>query len=213
MVAVSNHIPSTRVQIQTTCELIVIKLTLHPDTFICCTYVPPSSPTSYYENLIHSLHSLPSSSHFILLGDFNITDVNWSTFHSTSPSSSTFCDLLFSLNMLQLVNAPTHSLGNTLDLIFSNCPNLISNLTVSSTCINISDHHLISFHLSNTRFSSFSSPPRFIWNYSKANLDGLHSHLFNSNLDVCLQSDGVNIIWNHIKDHISAACHLFVPKV
>ena len=124
MVAVSSHIPSKCIQVKTLCELIIINLHVHPNTFICCTYVPPSSPSSYYEDISQALHSLPSSSHPILLGDLNITEVNWSTFDSPSPSLSRFCDYLFSLNMLQIVNTPTHIQGNVLDLIFSNYPNL-----------------------------------------------------------------------------------------
>ena len=140
MVAVSNHIPSKSIQVQSPCELFVVNLTLNPSTFICYAHVPPSSPTSYLENIAQALHTLPSSStHLILLGDFNIIDANWSTLHSLSPSLSSFCDHLFSFNMQQIINASTHIQGNTLDLVFSNQPNLFSNLTVSPT---YSDHQL-----------------------------------------------------------------------
>ena len=149
MVVVSSHIPSKCIQVQASCKLIIINLSLHvhPNTFICCTYVPPSSPSSYYEDIAQALHLLPSSSHPILLGDLNITEVNWSTFDSPSPSLSLSCDHLFPLNMLQIVNTPTHIQGNVLDLIFSNYPNLFTNLTVVPS---YSVSHLISIHLLNS---------------------------------------------------------------
>ena len=90
MVVVSSHIPSKCIQVQTSCKLIIINLSLHPNTFICCTYVPPSSPSSYDEDIVQARHLLPSSSHLILLGNLNITKVNWSTFESPSPSLSLF---------------------------------------------------------------------------------------------------------------------------
>ena len=97
--------------------------------------------------IAQALHLLPSSSHLILLGYLNITEVNWSIFDSPSPSLSLSCDHLFSLNMLQIVNTPTHIQGNVLDLIFSNYPNLFTNLTVVPS---YSVRHLISIHLSNS---------------------------------------------------------------
>lgn len=165
LVVVSDRIPSTQVHLQSSCELLVIHLPLHKDTFICCTYAPPSNPTSYFMDLAHCLYSLPTSSHLILLGDFNISDVNLSAVHARSSSSSSFCNLPFSLNLIQLVNVPTHSLGNTLDLVFSNHPDLISNLSVGPTCGNISDHYLITFHLSKAHTSCTASHPHFKWNY------------------------------------------------
>ena len=211
MVAVSNLIPSKSIQVQSPCELTVVNLTLNPNTFICCAYVPPSSPTSYLENIAQVLHTLPSSSsHLILLGDFNIIDVNWSTLHSLSPSLSSFCDHLVSFNMQQIMNASTHIQGNTLDLVFSNQPNLFSNLTVSPT---YSEHHLISLHLLNSSIPSNPTTTRFVWNYSKADLEGLQHYLFDSNLHTCLQSKNVNDIGSVIKQHISDVCQLFVPRV
>ena len=164
-------------------------------------------------SLLQCINSLPSPSHVILLGDFNISDVNWSTLHAQSPPSSMFCDFVFNQSLTQLVDVPTHSGGNTLDLIFSNYPSLISNIHVNPT---VSDHHLISFSLVHPHHSSIWSPhvPLHFWNYSKADIDGPIFHLLdNSDLDNCLQLDGVNDIWSHIKTNLLNACQLYVPTV
>ena len=209
--AISNLIPSTRVHLSSTSELLVIHLATNPVTYICCAYVPPSSTTPDYDNIFLPLHSIPDSAHLILLGDFNITDVNWSTLNASSTSSTSFCDRIFSLNLEQLVNNPTHIRGNTLDLVLSNFPDLISDLTVDTrTCESISDHYLINFHLS-THIPHANTPPRSFLNYSKANFDGLQSYLLKVNLDRCLLQSNVNSIWSLIKEEISTACHLFVP--
>ena len=110
--------------------------------------------------------------------------------------------------MLQIVNTPTHIQGNVLDLIFSNYPNLFTNLTVVPS---YSVSHLISIHLSNS--CPPVNPPHFVWNYSKADLEGLQSYLFDRNFDACLQFEDVNDIWSHIKEHIYDPCQLFVPRV
>ena len=209
--AVSNLIPSTRVHVSSTSELLVIHLATNPTTYICCAYVPPSSPAPDYDNIFLPLYSIPNSAHLILLGDFNITDVNWSTLNASSASSTLFCDRVFSLNLEQLVNNPTHIHGNTLDLVLSNSPDLIPDLTVDTyTCEGISDHYLINFHLS-THIPHASAPPHSFLNYSKADLCGLQSHLSTANLDHCLLQNNVNSIWSLIKGEISTACHLFIP--
>ena len=146
LLAVSDRIVSSRVHVSTTCELLVVSLVLHPATLVCCVYIPPSSPVSYYENLISSFQSLSktTSSHLVLLGDFNVIDINWTSFHASS-LPSLFCDLV---NVIQLVSEPTHSHGNILDLVLSDPPDLISDLTVDPyTCKDISDHSLPSLFL------------------------------------------------------------------
>ena len=106
-----------------------------------------------------------------------------------------------------------HSLGNTLNLICSNCPSLISNLSISPTCDNNSDHYLISFQLSHHRFlRAAPASPHLIWSYSKAYFFGLQSNinvLLISDLN-CSQLNVINSIWAHIKDCITTVCKLFV---
>ena len=155
------------------------------------------------------LYSLPSSSHIILLGDFNITDVNWSSLDAHSLSSSTFCDHVFALNLTQLVHVPTHSHGNVLDLIFSNDPELLSNIGVNPS---ISDHYIISCNLQTSHTTSVSTT-RYKWSYSRADLPGLLDHLLDSDLDSCILLEDVDTIWNLIRDTVINARYLFVPQV
>lgn len=57
----------------------------------------------------------------ILLGDFNLPDVNWQTFEHHSPSADMLFELMLSLNLSQIVTEPTRVQGttsNTLDLVF-----------------------------------------------------------------------------------------------
>ena len=89
----------------------------HPSIIMCTVYVPPSPNESSQLSLINYLHNLFSSSHtVIVLSDFNCPDINWDLYTSTSEFSSQLCDLVFDLELSQMIDAPTHTKGNVLDL-------------------------------------------------------------------------------------------------
>ena len=64
-----------------------------------------------------------------------------------SPASAKFCDIIFNLNLSQLICEPTHIAGNMLDLILTNIPDHIFNVNVHSVPpLSIpSDHYTITF--------------------------------------------------------------------
>lgn len=179
------------------------------DIYMLCD-APPSSPVSYCMDLIPHVCFLPSESHLILLGDFNLPDFCWSTLSLPSISLSHFCDSLFTLNMLQLVHDPTHIHGNILDLVFSNYPDLLSVPSIDSHTP--SDHYLITFFLSASVHHPPPSPPLHLLNYSKADFDSMLLYFLDVNLDFCLHIPDVNEIWFYIKREILSACHHFVPR-
>ena len=77
----------------------------------------------------------------IYLGDFNI----WYEQHENS-TSLRFRTLLESFIVVNFVNSPTHDAGHTLDLVLSNCNDLITGTTVDSIC-SVSDHRIVNFKL------------------------------------------------------------------
>ena len=77
-------------------------------------------------------------------GDFNLPDISWldksaSGHRYRSDINKSFLDLLHSLDMNQIVNFPTR-LDNTLDILFTNRPNLVHRLLPVP---GISDHDSI----------------------------------------------------------------------
>ena len=83
--------------------------------------IPPNSPAAYYENLLDFLSNIDTSAvNLILLGDFNLPDINWNTQSGVSMISNHFCDFVFDNGLGQLINGPTHIHGNTLDLLLTN---------------------------------------------------------------------------------------------
>ena len=63
------------------------------------------------------------------MGDFNLSNINWSSLSISTTISNQFCDLIFNTSLLQLVDHPTHVHGNILDQILTNENNIIQLLT------------------------------------------------------------------------------------
>ena len=210
-IAVSQRISSKLIFISPTIEMIAIELILHRHMIICCIYIPPQSSENYITDVIESLHQLPPNLQLIILGDFNFPEIEWETLNSSSSSGSLLCDHLFSLNLIQLIDEPTHIQGNILDVIITNQPDQISNLTVdkSSSCSK-SDHYLITFNVNaGGRLPSSKPLPKNAFIYSKADMSGLLFHLWNADIDKPIED--INGAWCHLKYIILNACHKFIP--
>jgi len=63
------------------------------------------------------------------MGGFSLPDIYWSTLSGSSEVFSQLYDLAFELNLSQIISQPTHSHGNTIDLIRDN---LIISLSILS---------------------------------------------------------------------------------
>ena len=146
--------------------------------------------------------------HYLITGDFNLPDINWNTLSSTSQLSNVFCDLVFNLNLAQLNVKPTHIHGNILDLILTNNEEIILNITVhpQEAFLLCSDHYPITSDVSH----GCSSPKQFnlcqyIYDYTKANYEGLNSCIFNSNTSHCFNSWSIETVWSIIKTTVLKA--------
>jgi hypothetical protein len=144
LIAISVDIPSKLHFISSNIEFIAVQLLLHPPILLCCMYLPPGnlSNSEICSNVYSTLCSLPVDQEIILLGDFNLPGINWSSFTGLTSLDSYFCDLLVNLNFLQLVEASTHKKGGVLDLILTNSAHRISNVFVDNQiCYQHSDDY------------------------------------------------------------------------
>ena len=120
----------------------------------------------------------------------------------------------------QLIESPTHIKGNILDLLMTNHNDSIKILTIlphdQSSNIIPSDHCLITFDTrlyTDRRFTSSTSSCALVFDFPKADLDGLCSYLLDHHFSSCIQSNHVNTVWLRIKEAIMTGMNLFVPKV
>ena len=160
-------------------------------------YVPPNSSVEYYSNLLEFMKSLCSISNLlVIVGDFNMPGINWSTLTGSTPSEKAFCDIVFDLNLTQLVINPTHISGNILDLVLINAEVSLCNVTVLpqySVPIQ-TDHFIVLFTLSLSFCSTNKSSKAFIYDYSKADWSSLCSDLMNFDFTPCFTSTNVEYV-------------------
>lgn len=116
LIAVNSLLSCIRIPSPLKLEVVTIKLCLPRNHIcICAVYLPPNSDITYFKHLIDFLGSLASREKFlIVIGDFNLPDVCWSSLSGCSQQSNLFCDFLFDSNLSQLITVPTHIKGNTI---------------------------------------------------------------------------------------------------
>lgn len=145
------------------CEALIIKLK-DVNSHIVCVYRPPDTSSIKFNECIETINNYFKEKNLqeniIILGDYNFPHLKWNTYDDKiiptiiSGSSvdnqlqaSKLIDFTDSLFCEQLITSPTRG-KNTLDLIFSNNEDLISDITISET--EISDHNLITTELNIT---------------------------------------------------------------
>ena len=191
-------------------EVICIKIAYlqsHDHMTVCNCYIPPNSSESYISALISFLTDLLSTHNdVIIMGDFNFPDINWSSLTGHSHTSTLFSDFMFDNNLTQHVDCPTHTRGNILDLVLTANDELVDNLVVSNPNHSIrSDHLMISLNL---LFQPTSIPSQrrlygteslFVYDFPKADMEGICSYLENSNFRHCFVSCDVDFVWSSLK--------------
>ena len=217
MISIKELISTSVISSPDHIEAITIKLSTCKQIILSCIFIPPNSTTSQIHDVTHYLADLLTSftpSEIIIVGDFNLPDINWESLSAASP---TFCDFVFDSNLVQLVHEPTHIKGNLLDLVLSSSEEIISNLKVSSQkCIVNSDHFAITFNIIDSSSHAKQSLPAncnsYIFYFPKADYDSICHFLMNIDFNHCLFSTDLEHIWWCIKNAIYAGMNLF-PKV
>ena len=144
LIAINEHLPCTSIPTPPNMEVIAIKVYLPKKHIsICTVYSPPNPRTNSFVDLVDFLTSLSQvEKNLIIIRDFNLPDICWTSLSGSSLLSNLFCDFVFESNLSQLISCPTHVKGNTLDLLLTNNENLVRHLSVESTPISqLSDHY------------------------------------------------------------------------
>ena len=192
---------------------------------LCCVYIPPNVNDIYLASNIsclsqtihsHSNSSIISSIPSIIIGDFNLPDIQWDTLTASSSNSGSFWDFVFDNALVQLIHEPTHTKGNILHLVLTNDNDLVTNATVNLSNHHLStDRYLISFKLSHPVQPSLQvqTRSRYVLDYPKPNYDAICSYLLDYDFMSCLQSQDAEHIWTIIKNAIYEGMNMFIPKV
>ena len=151
------------------------------------------------------------SSTLVVVGDFNLPDICWATLSGCSPSSILFCDCVLNCNLSQLVGSSTHIKGNVLDLVLTSDEEAVTSLKVHPGVDSPFklDHFMVSFSLAVNTVCPSCSATSLVFDYSKADWEGLCGYLLDSDFSMCFEVDDVEEIWSVFK-HIVFFCYGFV---
>lgn len=205
---INNKIKVTEVKLtESNVELVCV--TLHLQDFkinISTVYRRPSTTINEDFELYSIMEETLNADEALLLGDFNLPDINWNLNTGTNQQAKLMIDFIENNYLHQCVMEPTRG-RNILDLVITSQENLVSNITVGEhlgTC----DHRLIRFDL-NAKYSTtsnYSQAP----DYSRANFDGLREALVNIH-EQLIGLDDVNETWKKFKELFYIAQNNNVP--
>ena len=194
--------------------MLCVKVELSQTIVICVVYLPPNPILLQIQSLSSHLSQFLASCNIILLGDFNLPEINWDTLCGNSAVTDVFCDICFEYNLLQLITRSTHIHGNILDLVLTNNEDLIDSISI---CFNdnvqiSSDHFPITFESSHVRSQPSVNETQHAYDYSKADFSRMNLYICNSDILNCLYFSDVETTWAIIKLIIYEAMTLFIPK-
>ncbi|CAB4035269.1 Hypothetical predicted protein, partial [Paramuricea clavata] len=165
-----------------------------------------------------SLDRLDELCQLVLVGDFNLPNIDWSLDFPSPTSKGSFkeelfCEIITDQFLYQKAVGPTHLHGNKLDCVFSNSPKLITNVNCTNpTDLFPTDHYLIEFDIK-VCFQKAKSIRRTVYDFNNANFDGAREHLMNVPLDSAISNNSdIDECWKAWKDLFITAIDKFVPK-
>jgi hypothetical protein len=158
-----------------------------------------------------------SNSHIWLGGDFNLGDIDWPN-ASVKPyaTHARQCHQLLTISqdhhLHQMVNEPTRITedgASTLDLFLTNNSTLINHVNVIP---GISDHEAV-FIEANLKPTRSKKAPRKVFNYKKANMEGLKEDMtkFAEEFQQRSGDKSAQQLWEEFRDHLTTSMDVFIP--
>ena len=199
-------------------EIALVELTTMSDmnVLVGSCYRPRNADKTWIENFDNLLNDVCTRhSKIVLAGDFNFPRACWnSNENSTSINEKSFIKILDDYFLEQLNKFLTRE-NNILDLVITSIPDkiIINELLKPSDSKILTDHSAILFELT-AACSPLQKVNRFVFDYQRANFDGLRAHLQSRNLKVKISDNGdINYDWMNWKNAFLAAVAEFVPVI
>lgn len=182
---------------------------------IGCTYIPPNQPASVYSDYCDSVDEVISSTGYsekvLLLGDFNIPDVDWSSEETLHvKESSRYLWNLASTHNLKQINAVHNSRGVCLDLVFSSVSTSVISAAADVLVIEDRHHPALSFSLFLSD-SAYSRHYRLILDYRRTNLDAIFHSLQGLTFPVLDQAVDIDNYFTDFCLHLKRLVEQYTP--
>jgi len=172
---------------------------------VILTYRPPSSGPANTASLCEILRSLDSNT--VLIGDINLPGVNW-TENQADSKGRELLNTVTEESLQQMVSFPTHLKGNTLDLVITNCPERIIDITDQGR-LGRSDHCIL--HIVMESQLHIVSRDQAGRNWRKANMEALQSELASVPWEEELTGKQTEEAWLSFRKVLDTAIEKHVP--
>ena len=191
IVYVSENVASQdRTDLETLQDQLIVELNINNKRiFVSSNYrkhhADENELTAYMQNFELSIENIKSQSPFccLFVGDYNSHNTAWLSSDRTDTPGELLNDIILQNGFQQLVNEPTHFMGNTktcIDLVITDQPNL-----VNECCVLPSLHDKCHHFLNHAEINISITPPpayyRRIWHYNRANENAIRTALSSFN--------------------------------
>ena len=136
---------------------------------------------------------------FIIIGDFNLSGIDWASGYTRSSIEREFLNGFADLGLIQNINVATHNKGKPLDILLTTSTSYQRDLDIIDTerfCI--SDQYAITFTITE-KVPRIPNVKRVCYNFKKANWDNLNEELKLINWDNLLDCHKPEIAWHNFK--------------
>ena len=196
LLATKNHMTSfRRHDLESDCELIWVEITTSIKLLFGVFYRPPNTDIQYLRSLRISLDRINNTkAEKFLVGDFNLSNLNWT---NQLPCSfvQIYIETFEMLNdaFLTQVNTELTRNDNILDLILTNFPGLIPELSAVIENFVDSDHRSVLLKIkTSNNYESAGKTKITVFNYKKANWDELKRTLSYIPCHVAMLDEDIN---------------------
>ena len=219
LIAIRRDIDVVSTKIEFNCSAEILGVTLKfndgKKIILCSFYRVGTLGTrnhGEFQEYIRKARGRRGISAIVVVGDLNLPHVNWEDFSSPDNVGQLFLDTFSNFGIEQLVNCPTHSGGNILDLVLSDKPQLISDLNVSGDNMPCkSDHYAVSFKII-SKLKRLKTIKRDALNFKRADWNALNKSFAQTNWDNTLIGDS-ETSWSNFKRIFDSKVNQHIPKI
>jgi hypothetical protein len=143
-----------------------------------------------------------------MVGDFNLPNIQWETGQARGKVDEELLEAIQAAGLDQLIDFPTHTRGNILDLILTNIPDRIHNIEDKGR-LGRSDHCVISFEVD---MAITKKQPTVIKNWKTADWQSIRAGISNTVWPTATDNTTVEEFWQKIRERVKELTDTYVPE-
>lgn len=217
LIAVRNNIPCHKIvtpDLNTEC--VFVSCNVHTvRLLVVCVYIPPNQPAAVYSTFCETFEDVLFSNvkhdQIILLGDFNLPNIDWMTTggFDLSDSARQLFDLATTHKLRQLNHIQNYR-GVSLDLIFSTLVSIV--ITHAEDVLLAEDRHHPAIGFSFELDHSYKpSSHKYILDFRNCSLDEVLSRVQNMPYPSCDNLAGAEATFNFFSDQLASIVRANTP--